>query len=486
LALFSYVIINNTESNYETFDQFSYRNTDNFNLDIFRVDNEYFDNFQTILGEIKETKSVSLAFKNNMVFYLLINFFIGSSVPPSLNISLAYILENALNDQMIYWNYLVYMQTSIIGFVLITIMISFLDGILMFSLILGISHITCAIVILFCLHESPRYLYEYGDYKEITRIFRIIVPTELDKLYVCPEKNNDNGKKPFEQELQIIEKSTTKSIMREIEENTFFHNHIINKKKLIKEIKEKDFCNISRANFVKDPILLYNIIYSNPQINKNLFIIISFVINCSICYFIVVNSLNKDFISTRISAINDKYIFNSTFFWIGVLQVLSCFAIYWILKFFGYSMLLFIGFGFTIIFSFLLELFSIFYKDNNDINSYLYTITQYYSGNISTLTSLTFLVSISVNIVYFLMFFYLTKFTKTQYRCSFYGVCRIYFDLMMIMVNAIVLFFEKTMFYVAIASILGFINTYFMGQDFDYNMITDFRVVELNKVDEKE
>jgi len=54
------------------------------------------------------------------------------------------------------------------------------------------------------------------------------------------------------------------------------------------------------------------------------------------------------------------------------------------------------------------------------------------------------------------------------------------------MVNAIVLFFEKTMFYVAIASILGFINTYFMGQDFDYNMITDFRVVELNKVDEKE
>jgi len=50
--------------------------------------------------------------------------------------------------------------------------------------------------------------------------------------------------------------------------------------------------------------------------------------------------------------------------------------------------------------------------------------------------------------------------------------------------NLIVLYFDKSFFYVAILSALGFVNTYFMYTDFEFSIISDYRKLDVNRNDE--
>jgi len=40
-------------------------------------------------------------------------------------------------------------------------------------------------------------------------------------------------------------------------------------------------------------------------------------------------------------------------------------------------------------------------------------------------------------------------------------------------------YFEKNFFYVSVLSIIGFVNAYFIREDFDFTIIDDFRKIEL-------
>ena len=47
----------------------------------------------------------------------------------------------------------------------------------------------------------------------------------------------------------------------------------------------------------------------------------------------------------------------------------------------------------------------------------------------------------------------------------------------------IIHYFEKSFLYVAVSGILGLVNTYFMYNDFDFSMISDFRKIDINRTD---
>ena len=101
---------------FETYGADDYLTTGNFNTDQFRLDNYYITEFASIFNEIKLTDSISKTFQFYYVLFLLFQFFLCCTITSSINISLAFLLENSLNDQDIFWNYLIYMLASIIGF----------------------------------------------------------------------------------------------------------------------------------------------------------------------------------------------------------------------------------------------------------------------------------------------------------------------------------------------------------------------------------
>ena len=358
LTLFSVFIVNtNSPALYQTD---NYRNSSSINIDYYRIDLNYINNLESILDELKSASVISTNFKNYFVVYLFIQILLTCSVCSALSVSLAFILENALNDQDIFWNYLIYMISSVAGYFFTNLLISLTDNISSISFIFMLGQITSLFLIMFIFYESPRYLFEYGDYQEISRIMRKIVPTELDKLYVWPDKTDQNGVKLFEDELNIAESNSMQAIMKELGETSFFNNHYTVKKKLLKEIKEKEFCKITKVDLVRDPILLFNIMLNNSKINKNSLIIISYVVNVSICFFITLNALSKEYIFTRQQATKGTIIFDSIIFWITIFSILVYFTVYWILKFFGYSILLFTGFTAIVILSLLIEGFTAF------------------------------------------------------------------------------------------------------------------------------
>ena len=81
--------------------------------------------------------------------------------------------------------------------------------------------------------------------------------------------------------------------------------------------------------------------------------------------------------------------------------------------------------------------------------------------------------------LFYTVYLYIVKYSKTIYRCLLFGFCQIILDFTMIFSNGLNLRFDKNMFFITIASIIGFVNAYFVNQDFDDNIISDYRKMEL-------
>jgi hypothetical protein len=83
--------------------------------------------------------------------------------------------------------------------------------------------------------------------------------------------------------------------------------------------------------------------------------------------------------------------------------------------------------------------------------------------------------------LYFTLFFFLTKFTKTLYRCFLYGWCCVIIDVMLIFASGLTQYFQKNMLYTTVASLIGFISAYFIDGDMGFNIVSDFRKIEIEE-----
>jgi len=209
--------------------------------------------------------------------------------------------------------------------------------------------------------------------------------------------------------------------------------------------------------------------------------IASFIVNISFIYFLGVIGMRRGYFTNRYDVVTDQnYFFNTHVFLLVVIGMSSFIVFYWIVKFFGYEMLIVVGFFMTFFVSFLIELFNISIESTIDLNKSAFGIRSFNTNFEDQLLGLTFVLNFFIGALYFTMNFYITKFTKTLYRCFFFGICKVFFDLMMLLATLTSLFFEKSNFYISISSVLGLINTYFMYHDFDYTIISEFRKLELN------
>jgi MFS family permease len=426
----------------------------------------YKDNFSRIQSMIQEGQIIAYYFsKYKMILYLLL-FLIGINLSSSVSVCNAYILENSLNDNDIYYNYNFQNYGLIISYVANYFLVLVFDNFYYPFIIIGSLQIILSFLIQFTLLESPRHQYEFHEYDQITSFFKKIEAHEVIKFFV--NKNDDRIKVELIKNQFANEESTILGTIKILcnRRNKFTSTHL-------------DFSEIYRTDILSNPFFMYKLMFKNKHVKKHFLVICSLILNIAFIYSLVVLNFNKAFVVSKEEMYKS---INLYVFIIAIILFVSQNFFYFLMKFFGYNIILFICFFFIFIFSILFEINDRGIRDARDLNKYFFNsqtivYNEYKDYNFSIFCVICFF-SYGLN---FTMFLYLTKYTKTIYRCCFYGLCQIVTDFTMIFTLGINEYFDKCMYYTCIASLIGFVNAYFVNQDFDESIICDFRKLELEK-----
>jgi hypothetical protein len=383
-------------------------------------------------------------------------------------------MESSTNDSALHSNYAQLCLGFSLSYLLHNISITIYDSFQFQFLVFGGLLLISAILVLLFLYESPRYNFEFYQYDNMTKTFmNIAIANELDKLYI---KKDDLR---FRQEIRKNTLANHASCC-EIWDKIIFLG--INQRviKMKKEIEKYEFCELKKIDFRQNPFLPIVLIRSNKNLRNHTLILISLVANISFIFFITLNNFTLTFIYSREDMFGN-YVVNRFPFFITCVVVCSSYFFHFLLKFFGYNVILFVCFGFNFIFSLIYSICTTAILEPEDMNKDYFN-----SPNILAGTSQSFFIALLCVIAFFTyglyltMFIYLTKFTKTIYRCSFYGLVRIVVDTMMIFAFSLTQYFPNNMFYATIASIIGFVNAYFIDGEMGYNIISDFRKIEFD------
>jgi len=457
------------------------------NLDEFRIDEVYMNKFEEIVKEVYSNKAIRSASKDFFVLFYGLQGVIMFAISGSINIALSFLLENSINESYIFLNYFLFILSNPLGYFLQYIITTKSNNFYYLYIIIGICFILLGFFTIFFLYESPRYNFEFGEYNEITKLFRKEVKTsEIDHLYIKLDNQSQvlHYNKLHVNELKLGNKNKIYNIFKLIFSRLCCYGHQKQKQKIQMDLIDKDYCVIKKEDMIMNPLVLWATVFSIKSISNNYVMIICFVVNVSTLYSIVMNGLMKPYLINRADIYLSTYIVNSWQFIITCTIVISDVIYYGILKFFGHEYILFISFSMCCIFAFLNELLNVYFYYPEDLNDNINSVSNFNKTNGDALKITTIIVFFFSNGLYFIMFFYLIKFTKTAYRCFFLGLFMFFHYFSLLFGNLIVLYFDKSFFYVAILSALGFVNTYFMYTDFEFSIISDYRKLDVNRNDE--
>ena len=134
------------------------------------------------------------------------------------------------------------------------------------------------------------------------------------------------------------------------------------------------------------------------------------------------------------------------------------------------------------VFAMIVEVMNIYNSEIEDINRYTYHSSKYEYDEIGRgWLNIYFCIIVFFTYgLYFSIYIYILQFSKTISRCLLIGVCKVVVNVAVIIANLALQYFDHSFFFVALASITGFIHTYFIYTDFDFSTIVDFRKIEID------
>lgn len=471
---------------------------------------KYDEKFDLIKQQVLESDIIRSNYHKNKIFISIGFVLIFSSNSSIYTISLAYLMENALTEDSMNLYYLffhcAYPLSILLGSFLVTFLNSFHYPILIISLIL----IVLCVILMLSFYESQRFYFEYSFYKEITDFTKYIIGPENLRLNYKERTVDLNNEKTQQTNLnKDIESSNAFTIYysknspriatelkfkRENEKATFC-NSMITKKIIaglsrMQHFKRKQKKNrntkenkIKRQAILTNPFTLSTFMKKEKQIRNHILIIFSFVLSISFVLNIAFTKITSIVFLPR-SAILQKTIFGTWVFGYFLLYYVILYPfIYFIVKFLGISVILFPSLIITLVFSAVFEIVSLFHRSQEDLNTYLHDSFEIvFRDHPKILIGCNVLVlTASVGLLYSL-YFYLTRLTKTVYRCSFYGICQVFVDITLIIGIGLEQFIEKSYFYCCLFSVIGIINSYFITSNEDTLNITEFREIEFDDV----
>ena len=466
-----------------------------FNLKYFENSNMnkiYKENFNTFIQEILESKYINDYFMKYRFLFVFGFFLIFSSNSTIKSSILAFILENALTEYSMNLYFLYFNFTFPLSLFFTIIMITSLDSFHFFMLIVCILQFLLIIIYTIFFYESQRFNFEYAYYTRITDFaVYILGEDKLKKKYSEDFKYNEKSNIDKEKvQINLYYSKDTRDkykIKNELNNNqenesaTFLSSFLESEEdsKISKKKKE----NIIKRNYILgNPFSILSLINKEKLIKSHMFLVLSFISSLSLVSNISLSKITSPAFITREKLITSETIIFSNITLYPILYFIILFPfIHAFIKCIGLGIILRISLGMTFFSSIIYELICLSSREMTDLTETKYnSMDIIYYKYIKALTAFIYLDSISNVGIQYSLYFFLTKLTKTIYRCSFFGICNIFIDLTFLISLALEEAIEKTYAYSFLFALISFIISIFIIPNDDSLNITDLREIKFN------
>lgn len=385
------------------------------------------------------------------IFLQISNFLASLCFSGSLISCMALALELAVNNDQLNNNFKLIMISLVSSHSLYYITSILINSQFYFNVFLLISTVILFIVCLLFLKESPRYHFEYGNYKELTKF--------------------------------AIESNSIKNLDYHLKYSSDqIYNYEFN---LYDGLKFYSFWSIGSLLFYNNdktrfsPFKIYSLIKKNPKLKKDLKIIFCLNIIASFSFYLIYgNYLRKDFYKVNYYD-NRLIILTQIILYLDIIKIFSIIVVEPIIKYFGMSIVLYSSFFITSILSLVLGIIDFETINSNDYDKnfrHASMISDKWRGTATNL--FIFILFFSTSQMYCL-FYHLIKFTKTIYRCIFLGLFFFIFQMSGYLTFNLYVEINTSMLYVFFINILGLILSIFLTDNMEESVITDNRKVKL-------
>lgn len=442
---------------------------DNFNK--YYISNTNFTNYD-ILSKLYAQTNTNLLFRTFGMRFLISLFLLNLALRPLLKISLSLLLENSTSELIILKNLrlFTFITTGLPPFIVAQVLIVINNSVALL-LFLSLSFLILLILSFFLLTESMRHLYEYCEWKELTKVIFSLYQINDDVHINFKNKIEfqafllDENRQLFDNIFQKFEPIKSGAIKKT--EYNLAKRRIISIKR---NIKRNSILIIKKYEIKFNPLILYSCINANAELmnSKYLIIIILFILYLQE-YFIEKEILEIPFVGLSDFYINkdDNFIINSNLFILGIIIYLSNYFYYFFYRISCFKMILYI----SIIIILILLIFHYFitYKSDDfpvDLSEFNfpmlelpYTRTTNYIININI-----FLIQFFFNGLTFYINILLLKLSKTLYRCFFLGMSTFLFLFSIAFGDCLIFQIKHCFFLLGSLNLVGIVIVGFLGE----------------------
>ena len=460
---------------------------DNFNKNyISNTNNTNYD----ILSKLYSQKNTELFFRKFGVRFLLSLFLLNLALRPLSKISLSLLLENSTSELIILENFrlFTFVTTGLPPFIIAHILM-ILNNSNALLLFLSLSFFILFLLSYFILTESMRHLYEYCEWKELTKV--------IFSLYKINDEVHLNFKNKIEFQAFLLDENRIyfDNVFRKFEpvknqsviKSSQLH---IAKKRIMsinRDIKRNSVLIIKKFEVKSNPLIIYSCISSNADLikSKYLIIILLFIIYLQV-YLLEKEIMEIPFVGLSDFFINkdDSLIINSNLFILGIIIYLSNYFYYFFYRISCFKMIVY--FSMIIISILLIVHYYMTYNSDDfpvDLSEFNfpmlvtpYTKTSNYLININL-----FFINFFLNGLSFYINILLIKLTKTLYRCTLFGINTFLFLFSIAFGDCLLFQIKHYFFFLGSLNLVAIVIVCFLGEFKNISYIVNDLKRSINK-----
>ena len=485
--------------NFDYTSQDSYSNIQSFiksfNIEAFEISNlnqYYKENFNSFKKEVLKSKYIKYYFQKVRIFLFVGFFFVFLTNSTIKTTTLAYLVEYALTEDSMNLYYLYFNFTIPLSLLLSLFMMTYFDSFHFFMSIICVLQFILILIFSFSFYESQRFNFEYAFYTRITDFTIYILGEENLKRNYSGDFKSIYDKNNIEKEKVQIDiyyskdskdqfKIQTEINNNEENENCSFLNSLLYHNRFIYNKKKKEN-SIKRSTILGNPFSIFILMRKEKFIKKHFLLILSFICSLSIVTNLSLNKITCQIFIQRERLISMKSILDSHICNYSITYIIILYPfIHYFIKCIGLALILRTSLIITLISSFIYEIFCLLPREITDLAEIKYnSIDIIIYKYIKPLTAFVYLVSISNVGMQYSLYFYLTKLTKTIYRCTFFGICQIFIDATFFISLSLEENIEKTYAYVSLFALISLITSIFITSNEDSINITDYREIKFD------
>ena len=430
-----------------------------------------------ILQQIYFSVESQRVLRDNKIIFAILLFLIHFFNAGIKHSSLCLLVENSLNDRLVYKNFWFYNNGTIIS-IFYSYLLSFpSDDFKILYLISGLILLILLYITLRYLYESPRLNFEYSEWKEYTDFFTRTnqKDCEILKQFYITETILQNVKNLEKRLLTERMEEIKESIIRSSKRGSVLDLIEENLNKFRKILKRDEEVMITREEVKRNPFLILAFLIYEKKLRKNKSILLAFIMIVFFINSMISLSFLSKFFYTR-EGLFAIYIVNSSFFHISLVFLFSNFFFYLIVPFFGFKRVIIFSFVSLFIFGLIIDLpMTDLPISVGDLNRYNYNLIDNYMNERHgrLLRGIIFLIGFFFYGIYYNTYIYLFRFTKTIYRSTFFGFVDSILKIVLFGSVAVSYTFMWNYLIVTIVCIIGIFTVIFLEDKEDNNIITD-------------